>query len=137
MTGTIGTSCLNVDVSDYDGATNLKLKFEVVNDAGNNIYLDNFKILGNCEVPVKIEEVVKTSTVKFFPNPTSEILNIDFGKFEKGNLEVLDVTGRLISRIPVNSTNLMQVDVSGYSKGLYFVRLNLSQETLVKSFVHP
>ena len=137
MTGTIGTSCLNIDISDYDGATNLKLKFEVVNDAGNNIYLDNFRILGNCEVPVEINEIKESSSVKFYPNPASDLLNIDFSKLEKGNLEILDVTGRLITKMPFNSTNLLHVDVAGFSKGLYFVRLNLSQETLVKSFVHP
>jgi len=137
LTGNIGTSCLNVDISDYDGSPNLKLKFEVVNDAGNNIYLDNFKILGNCKIPLKIEKLTSLEDFKLYPNPVEDLLNIDFGKTENGIMEITDLTGRLMLKESILNTDLKQVNVSSFSKGIYFIRLQLSQGTSVKSFIHP
>lgn len=47
LAGTIGTACLSVNLSQFDGQT-IKLAFEVLNNGGNNIYLDNIQISGNC-----------------------------------------------------------------------------------------
>lgn len=52
MTGTPGISCLEVDLSAFDGNTNFILRFECTNAGGSNIYLDNVKISGNCTSPV-------------------------------------------------------------------------------------
>jgi PKD repeat protein len=43
LAGTIGTACLSVNLSQFDGQT-IKLAFEVLNNGGNNIYLDNIQI---------------------------------------------------------------------------------------------
>lgn len=57
LSGTVGTSCLNVDLSAYDGFDAIKLRFEAVNSGGNNIYLDNIRIEGNCTAPIIVEPV--------------------------------------------------------------------------------
>lgn len=46
--GEIGSGCFTVDLSDYDGAQNVVVRFESYNDGGNNIYLDNIQLSGNC-----------------------------------------------------------------------------------------
>lgn len=46
--GEIGSGCFTLDLSEFDGQTNVKLKFETYNDYGNNIYLDNIELSGNC-----------------------------------------------------------------------------------------
>ncbi len=46
--GDIGSGCFTVDLSDYDGASNVLIRFESYNDGGNNIYIDNVSISGNC-----------------------------------------------------------------------------------------
>jgi len=137
LTGTIGTSCLSVDISDYDGASNFKLKFEVVNDAGNNIYLDNFKVEGNCEIPTSIKKQNNIEDFTLYPNPAMDLLNIDLGKAENGFVEIIDLMGRIINKESISNTNFKQLNVSGLSKGIYFIRLQLSQGTSVKSFIHP
>lgn len=50
LAGTVGTACLNVDLSAFDGQT-IRLAFEALNNGGNNIYLDNIRITGNCSTP--------------------------------------------------------------------------------------
>jgi len=46
--GSAGASCFTLDLSNYDGQSNVKLKFETVNDYGNNTYIDNIEITGTC-----------------------------------------------------------------------------------------
>lgn len=46
--GDLGSGCFTVDLSNFDGQSNVKLKFEIYNDYGNNIYVDNIQLSGNC-----------------------------------------------------------------------------------------
>lgn len=48
--GDLGSGCFTVDLSDFDGETNVRLKFETYNDGGNNIYLNNVQLSGNCQL---------------------------------------------------------------------------------------
>lgn len=46
--GDLGSACFTIDLSDFDGEEDVRLKFETVNDYGNNIYVDNIELSGNC-----------------------------------------------------------------------------------------
>lgn len=46
--GDIGSGCFTVDLSDYSGESNVLIRFETFNDYGNNIYIDNVELSGNC-----------------------------------------------------------------------------------------
>jgi hypothetical protein len=52
MTGTPGISCLSVDLSSFDGADSLLLRFEIYNSGGSNVYLDDIRIDGICTSPI-------------------------------------------------------------------------------------
>jgi len=52
MTGTPGISCLEVDLSAFDGNPNFLVRFECINAGGSNLYLDNVEVFGNCTSPV-------------------------------------------------------------------------------------
>jgi hypothetical protein len=61
LTGNVGTSCLSVDLSQFDGQPNVKLKFEVYNSGGNNIYLDNLEFRATCAAPLALAPVSQFS----------------------------------------------------------------------------
>lgn len=46
--GDLGSGCFTVDLSQFDGQPNVRLRFETYNDYGNNIYIDNVQVSGNC-----------------------------------------------------------------------------------------
>ncbi len=50
--GTLGATCPTIDLSAYDGMSNIVLKFENVNDYGNNTYIDNIRLKTSCDVTV-------------------------------------------------------------------------------------
>ncbi len=46
--GDLGSGCFTVNLSQFDGQSNVRLRFETYNDYGNNIYIDNIEVSGNC-----------------------------------------------------------------------------------------
>lgn len=46
--GDIGSGCFTIDLGDYSGESNVLIRFETFNDYGNNIYIDNVELSGNC-----------------------------------------------------------------------------------------
>lgn len=61
LTGNVGTSCLSVDLGQFDGQPNVRLKFEVYNNAGNNIYIDNLEFTATCSAPLGAPPVAQFS----------------------------------------------------------------------------
>ena len=46
-----GTECISLDLSNWDGVPNFRFRLGIFNDAGNNIYVDNIRIDGQCSIP--------------------------------------------------------------------------------------
>ena len=61
----------------------------------------------------------ETSTISIYPNPVATVLNIRAEKPIK-TIKIFDVQGRLLQDLTPKS-NLISVDFSSYSKGLYFM----------------
>lgn len=49
--GEVGPGCLSLDLSNYDGEPDVRIKFETYNVGGNNIYIDDVRLSGNCIPP--------------------------------------------------------------------------------------
>ena len=80
------------------------------------------------------EEVENLPEVKLFPNPCSDILTIDLLGQEKMEIELVDVTGRIISKHMPKHQQL-QIDLSAYSSGIYFVRIVSKSGILTKKLI--
>jgi PKD repeat protein len=46
--GEVGPGCFSIDLSNFDGESEVHLMFESYNNSGNNIYIDNIQLSGNC-----------------------------------------------------------------------------------------
>jgi len=70
-----------------------------------------------------IEEVDEENIqISIFPNPTSDILNVDLSEIEDiGTIEILNLQGILLDRKQFTSNSTITFDVSGFPSGLYFV----------------
>jgi hypothetical protein len=73
---------------------------------------------------VNLTECPKGSPVRLFPNPTGGILTIDAS--ELASIEIYDVNSRLVYH-----GNSREINISGLSKGIYFVKIRLSNSTLM------
>ena len=65
-------------------------------------------------------------SINAYPNPANNVVTIPLkGYLGKGSLNIMDVTGKIISTSTVNVNNLMTVDVTNISNGNYIFDLNL------------
>ena len=74
----------------------------------------------------------KTSKLLLYPNPTSNILNIDIPySFNKINGKIIDMNGRVLKNLEKIDS---KIDVSGLSKGIYILDLKIDENSIVKKF---
>ena len=59
--------------------------------------------------------------MKLFPNPVQNNLTISTSFDTYQNIEILDISGKKVTVINENSTN---IDFSGFKSGIYFVKIN-------------
>ena len=78
--------------------------------------------------------------VKIYPNPAIDVLNIEIN--HTGNqgleIEILTITGELISRKEYKNINAHfteQIDLSGYAKGIYMVKVRQANAVYVGKVV--
>ncbi|MBI5541974.1 MAG: DUF2271 domain-containing protein [Bacteroidia bacterium] len=81
-----------------------------------------------------INENSLNSSFSIFPNPSNGIINISFNKaFSNEQISIEDYTGRIIYNETINQNNgsVKTIDLSKYSNGIYFLKVNNEKHTLV------
>lgn len=68
--------------------------------------------------------------IRIYPNPSTGLLNISLERDTETRVDVFDLSGRKIqSHVMAAGTGNLQVDLSGYAKGLYMVHIHSGKET--------
>lgn len=63
------------------------------------------------------EYIIDNMNIRYFPNPTNDIVNILYEN--EIEIEIFNINGKKILE-----TNDKKIDLSGYSNGLYFIKIN-------------
>ncbi|MCB2218880.1 MAG: T9SS type A sorting domain-containing protein [Bacteroidetes bacterium] len=73
-----------------------------------------------------------------YPNPATTTLNVELGELSSdGYLEVLNMTGQVVYSLSMqegNSNSVYTIDLIGFSKGVYLVKLVNNGTAIVKKF---
>ena len=77
------------------------------------------------------------SSVSVFPSPVSQNLFLDFSNHNFGQTEVFlnDVTGRTLFSKTIAGSGKQTLDVSGFSNGIYFLKLKTDYGVATKKIV--
>lgn len=72
-----------------------------------------------------------------YPNPSTDVFNIKIGDIQPKNLEVTDVSGKIIfsKKEFDNSGNEIQINLTNVAKGVYFIKLSTDNKSVVKKIV--
>lgn len=98
----------------------------------DNIHFDN-------SVGITEHSLESVNSIIIYPNPTSEVANVEFSLNKETNLsiEILDLLGnRLLfndSGKIVQSQNNIQLDLKDLPSGTYYIRLNFDNQQVVKA----
>jgi hypothetical protein len=132
ITGDQGSDWLErvVDLTPYKG--DVRVIFRAVRGAGyrSDIAVDQISLRD--ALPVGVGENDLSSAFSVFPNPVSNVLMLNAN--EVLNVEVVNTVGSRIIQTQVN-TGLNQIDVSKWSKGVYFISVSDGKVTSTKKFI--
>jgi len=87
--------------------------------------------------PSDTEEIIDPSSIKVFPNPTSNMLNIELEEIAiegLASLNVIDMSGKEVLRRTVNVKGQIALDVSSLNQGSYMIHISNSQYMIGKRF---
>ena len=73
----------------------------------------------------------KTTSLKIYPSPVSEVLTVDMGSTENATFTVVDIAGRTLLR----QSAANQINVSALPKGLYFLTVEADGIKTTQKFV--
>ncbi len=70
---------------------------------------------------------------QIYPNPSNGVFEIENNTNDNIYLEILNIEGKII--YTSNFNNKTKIDLSNYSKGIYFIKLNSNNETYYKKII--
>jgi N-acetylneuraminic acid mutarotase len=90
-------------------------------------------------LPVNIKEIREPIT-RIYPNPTNDLLNIEISNSGKQGLEIeiRDITGKVIYQKKYNNANAHfteQFDLSGFTKGIYLIKVRQADRVYVGKII--
>ncbi len=131
-----GAECVLLDLGLYEGSSNIKIMFESYCRYGNNLYVDNVLISNNVGI---YNELINDDKITITPNPSDGrfeiILHDIYGNTE---LHLINPQGQIISTesVTLNGDNFSkQIDLSKYSKGIYFIEINNKGKNALKKII--
>ncbi|MDP1622076.1 MAG: PKD domain-containing protein [Bacteroidales bacterium] len=134
--GSYGTGCYALDLSTFAGKQNIKLMFESYNRFGNNLFLSDVQVngpVGEAELPLN------NPVISIFPNPSQGQFTISINNGRGPvKLEILNPQGQALYRDDLlwqSGQTLKQLDLSGFAKGIYLLKLTGEQTSGVEKIV--
>ena len=80
-------------------------------------------------------ESFDTESILIYPNPTTGELIIESRTLKVKNLEVYDLSGKEILNLIPQTSDLISIDISDYSSGIYLLKFQTEQGTVTKRFI--
>lgn len=82
---------------------------------------------------VGINENILGETISIYPNPTSGVATINLGTIKEATIKILNITGEELYNINQINESQVEVSLSDYSKGIYFIKIQSNnQQKVVK-----
>jgi len=75
------------------------------------------------------------SRIKVYPNPAENVVYIESNNLLNARIDIMNISGAtVISKESINS-NIEQIDVSGLSRGMYFIRITNSDNSVTQKLM--
>jgi hypothetical protein len=136
-TGQVSTlTQYSYNLSAFAAETSMMFRFVFQSDqavAREGVIVDNLVIIGNS---LSVDEF-ETSNFSIFPNPSEGLFTIKTKTAEAFDIAIYDVSGKLIlkrNKVTPNNQHY-QLDMSGYSAGMYFLNMSNGTSDITKKLI--
>jgi hypothetical protein len=119
----------NAYVTGYFWSSNISFDISTLINSGN---FDIFLTKSDSGVLTGTPEFYSSLKISIYPNPASDNLTIESP--QKSEIEIVNLQGQLTKSFTAIS-NKTTIDVSGFAKGIYFVKVKTKNGVAVKKFV--
>ncbi|MGB0850819.1 MAG: T9SS type A sorting domain-containing protein [Bacteroidia bacterium] len=124
------------DMTGLKGTSNIsQIIFSALPTGGATLYLDN--IYFSKPETNGITEA-SFNSFKMYPNPVNDNLNLDIATngININSYEILSSHGQVLNVTSVNSSSInSSMDLSNYTSGIYFLKINTENGTLTQRFI--
>lgn len=124
-----------VDLSSYDGQSEVMIKFTGTSQFGNSLYLDNIGMYD--AITAGVEELLN-SNISIYPNPVASTANISID-LKEANVVSVDLHNALGQKVYSKDEGKMssgaqtvQLDVSELNSGIYFATITIGDLSVTK-----
>jgi hypothetical protein len=82
-----------------------------------------------------LEEPTLRNIMKIYPNPAKDALTVFIEEEGEWEIQVMDLTGRLVERVQVTGNQNQLIHLDSFQKGIYLLKLSNGKELFVKKLV--
>ena len=126
---------VSIDLTPFQG-TNIKLRFRGHNNGTDVLtfswFIDNVKIVATDTTGVSVEERI-LDEVKVYPNPVRDRLHVE-SNAPIHQMSLIASNGMIVENKD-HEGNVIELDLKGYSKGIYMLRLVTDEGVITKKVV--
>ena len=124
----------SINLSPYNGRSEVMIKITGTSDWGNSAYIDNINI---SEI-TGINQQITENSISIYPNPTNSISTISFNLTENTEvkIQVYNTLGRLVFSMDEKMMNIGQQELifnaSELPDGIYYIKLLIADRLFTK-----
>lgn len=109
------------------GAQEVDKSYSRIPNGTGNFIINHTTFGFNNESPLAVDAQEKEMDLKYYPNPTRSVLTIENPEGNINSIKVVSMLGRVLFTNEYNYAEAVQLDMSSFSKGTYFVTINESK----------
>lgn len=125
-----------IDLSTYGSSDHVDIKIVNVTDGGNALYIDSLKV-GDFDfstLPSAINENQIETTLKLFPNPVKNTLNIS-NQSLISEIQVSTILGEKILIVQNINQLTYSINTAEYANGVYLIQIKSGNNYFLQKFV--
>ena len=123
------------DLAAFTDASNIVFRFKFFSDQAvveEGALIDDWVINGTT---LSINNQELQSSFAVYPNPSNEIFNLTWTEQGTANIVIYDYTGKLILKKTQITAGNYELNLNGFSKGLYFAKISVNGKQATKKII--
>jgi len=100
----------------------------------NNIYISEGFLNPYLFNKVNLENYFPLKGIEVFPNPTIDIININFDIIGNYSVSIINNSGKIVSTKGVYNSNKLLLNLKNFTSGLYYILIKTIDKKQYKTF---